>query len=901
MRFLRSSLFAAFAAVVAPAQATVIPVTSNSSAALEAAIVAANSLAFQTSAAQPVVIELASNLIGQTIFLTSAMPIIVVDWLTIRVAGASPSSRVVVDATNTSTTLRLTGRHATVRNIRFQNAGPPGSPFDVFTATGADGLLLENCEFDGAGGNALWLHGVVNATVQDCSFRFSAAGFAATGGTSGVTLQRNTFTANQQCMLLAVASQMTIRDSLFDGNGFAMALQPVCSNVTFGPNNVVKNSNLLPAIVSAGAVNLTITGNQFTDNHHAAIQLGDLTAFATITNNVLLRNGINFGTYQVLIDSSRFVHISGLVCRDGGGGVFASSTQQLTLKGLLAAPTAITGNDFEGVVVTACSDVVVDQVTIDDNLENVAGAQLSILGSTRVDVTGSGVTNAIGPSRIGVRIDASHNVRIGQGSVVLENPTGIFVSNSNDLTLGNWTGAGGSLEVRGLQPLQMLDCLRAQVGGIAGAPCTLRAGTTGSSIAVAVTRCHGGRFGPAVLIDGRATTSIAMQVADTNDATAQAVTMLGHTFAGLVGVNSPRLLVRDCVVDGGTNGPQATGVGILLNPGCHAARLFGNLAMRQQDNGFAVVNCDDVLVGPGNRAYDNGGDGFLFNDTGGGAPTRRATIQSSVAVGRNASGQSGLRCVHMLMNVVNVTSTRNGTGILLQLSTAATIVNTISHGNGLDRNRDAGSSGSWLHSLRGTTAGAGWTDQNVLTTNPLFVSAATNDVRLSAGSPAIDSGLHATPAGAGVPCADAALGLRILNATVDRGAHEFVPGAGTGNTLDIAGPWLRGFADGELAFTVRETPGQANQMFLIVMSGSGTGPLVVAPGGTPVPIVPDGLTGILLGAPAFSTGVLNGSGIGTVTLPIPASVTPLLPELTFVAVVSSLATPTNPVVVRFLP
>jgi hypothetical protein len=54
-----------------------------------------------------------------------------------------------------------------------------------------------------------------------------------------------------------------------------------------------------------------------------------------------------------------------------------------------------------------------------------------------------------------------------------------------------------------------------------------------------------------------------------------------------------------------------------------------------------------------------------------------------------------------------------------------------------------------------------------------------------------------------------------------------------------------------------------------------------------------------LSAPAASTGVLDGSGMGSLLLSLPAWVTPLLPELTFVAVVTSMATPTNPVVVRF--
>src|SRR6185503_13586941 len=69
-----------------PAQATIVPVATNTMAALEAAVVTANSLAFQASPSRPVVIEFAANLTGQTIFLTRALPVLAVDYVTIRVA-----------------------------------------------------------------------------------------------------------------------------------------------------------------------------------------------------------------------------------------------------------------------------------------------------------------------------------------------------------------------------------------------------------------------------------------------------------------------------------------------------------------------------------------------------------------------------------------------------------------------------------------------------------------------------------------------------------------------------------------------------------------------------------------------------------------------------------------------
>jgi hypothetical protein len=276
------------------------------------------------------------------------------------------------------------------------------------------------------------------------------------------------------------------------------------------------------------------------------------------------------------------------------------------------------------------------------------------------------------------------------------------------------------------------------------------------------------------------------------------------------------------------------------------------------------------------------------------------TIQSSVAVGRGLAAQSGIRCVHMLAALTNVTVTQNGNGVLLQSNANATLVNSISWGNGVDRNRDPGSTGNWRNCLRGTTTGSGtpgtWSDQNMLLVDPRFISAATGDVRLQAGSPAIDSGLHATPVGCGLPCADAALQPRIGNGTIDRGAYEFGTGA---NSLDLAGPWLRPAALNQLDFTVQRGPAQAGQLFLVLVSGSGTGPGFAAPGGASAPLVPDFFTALLQSVPTWCLGQLDGSGQGSLSLPLPPAILPFLPELTFAAVLSSGGQATNPVIVRF--
>jgi hypothetical protein len=887
------------------AQATILTVSTSSEAALAAAITAANAMAFQTSAAQPVVIEFAASLIGQTIALTQALPVLVVDHATVRVAGAGPAARVTLDATNAPIAFRTSSHHAVVRNLRFQNAGAPGSQQDVFTAFGTDDLRFEHCDFDAATGNALWLIGSTATTVTDCGFAQSASGLVAVGGTTGLTVLRCSFHGNQQGMLFAVADHVLVQDCVFDGNGRAVALQPTCADFTFGPGNVVVHTGNQPSFTAAGAVRLRLTGNQFTDNQHVAIQLRDLCADVTLSGNTLLRNAVPGNTYQVVVADCLGLLVTGLQCRDGGGGLFVTRTRLAAIAGSASAPVVITGNGREGLVLDSCSDVGVGQVTLSDNVRGIAGVQCAILGCQRVDISDTDITDATGAGDIGLRIDACENVRVGGGTSVLDHGgQGVLVDDSVDVVLGRWAGVTGSLTVRGATPLQIVDCARLQVAGSATAPCMLSAGPLASSVALTITRCFDGSYGPHLVVDGLHTASIAVQIADCNVGTFDGVTLRGHTGFGMVATGTTWLRVSGCLVDGGVGAPAATGEGLLLNPGCHGARLSNNLVQRQQGNAFVVRDCDDVWLGPGNRAIDNGGDGFVVQDTGTGPVVRRATIQSAVAVGRGVSAQNGFRCVRMRANLTNVTTTRNGTGVLLQQGSQATLVNTISWGNNLDRNRDAASTGTWLHGMRSTSAGTSspgsWVDQDVLVgVDPAFLSAATGDVRLTPGSAAIDSGLHATPVGAGLPSVDADQAPRIRGGRIDRGAYEFP--AASGNSLDLAGPWLRTSTQGQLDFTVRAGPSLAGQFFLLLLGGSGTGPGAIAPGGATVPLVPDPLTMVLLSLPSWCLGTLDGTGTGSVTVPLVPEVARILPELTFVAVVASSGTPGNPVVVRFLP
>lgn len=886
-------------------QVTVFPVVSNTPAALEAAIVAANARVFQTSAAQPVVIEFASNLIGQTISLAHALPVLVVDHVTLRVAGAVPSARVRIDASNAPTAFRIASRHALIENIAFQMVGTPTAPSqDVFSAAGTEDLTISNCSFEGATANGLWLIGATSTRIQDCQFRDSAAGLVLTAGSSGASVVRCLFANNQHGVLCAVAHDLQFGDCVFDSNHFAFDLVPVCSDVLFGPGNVVRNSTG-NALIAGGAVRLQITGNQFVDNLSSAVVLVDLCADVTLHGNVLDHNG-GVSAHQLLVHDCYAVSLQGLQCTNGGAGVSASATRLLNMTGSAASPILIAANNREGISLNGCTDVLLDQVTVLGNVQAISGVQVVMIGCQQIDVVRSTIGNATGPGDIGLRIADSQAMRVGLGTSVLDHGSqGILISQSSDLALGNWAAGPGSLSVRGPTPLQLIACTNVQVAGEAGAECTLSAGPPASNIAVPIGDTAGARLGPFLVIDAGQAAGTAVQITDSAGTLLDGVSVSGHTGWGITASGSVGLQIRGCTVDGGAGAQPAIGEGLLLNPGCHGAQLWGNLVRRQQGGAFLVRDSDDVWLGPGNRAIDNAGDGFAVTDSGSGPATRRVTLQSSAAIGRSLASQVGFRFAHVNAMVSNVTATRNGTGVLLHVGAMATLVNTISSGNTADRNRDPGSSGLWRHGVLGTSSGSGgpgsWSDANMLVgVNPQFVSPAAGDVRLTASSPAVDAGLHATPIGSGLPSADADLLPRIRGGVVDRGAYEFAPLSGTGNSLDLVGPWLRPAAQSELVFSVRSSPAQAGQYFLVLVGGSGTGPGSIAPGGSSVPLVADTYTSLLLTLPQWCLGVLDGTGSGAVTIPITPYLVPYLPELSFSAVIAGVGPPTNPVVVRYV-
>jgi hypothetical protein len=116
-------------------------------------------------------------------------------------------------------------------------------------------------------------------------------------------------------------------------------------------------------------------------------------------------------------------------------------------------------------------------------------------------------------------------------------------------------------------------------------------------------------------------------------------------------------------------------------------------------------------------------------------------------------------------DLTNLTVVANsGGGLLLNRFSGAvtSLFNSILHGNG----------GTELSTNQAPTSGANLIEGSSGATDPRFVDVALDDYRLRAGSPAIDAGSGAPPAGLGATDADG--GVRLLGTAVDLGAYEFV-------------------------------------------------------------------------------------------------------------------------------
>jgi hypothetical protein len=497
---------------------------------------------------------------------------------------------------------------------------------------------------------------------------------------------------------------------------------------------------------------------------------------------------------------------------------------------------------------------------------------------------------------------------IGNGTVVQDHGDVAVVANdSRDIVVGFRPGqsASGVTLRRNGTGVQFVDCRDSRVRGDASqsAAATLleRCGTP-SGPALRVIGGADCGVGPGVTIDAQQAAGLGIQL----DSAAQRVLIEGTHVRGQRSLGMSVQNCTDIVLRGNT----VSGANAASGPGLHCldctnVTLLGNTVLGHNGDGVTIDSCRDVLVGAGNRVVDNGGDGCLAQNSRNLSPVPRVTIESVMVVGRQNGSQSGFRAVNVDARLSNVTATRCAFGLLLQGgSTNATIVNSIFHGNTTDRANSSGRTAPMNFSLYGTSNGSAWSGAdnlvNTATNYPRFVNAAAGDLRLQAGSPAIDTGVHATPSGLALPAVDAEGEPRVRGNRVDRGASEFDPSGSSGNSLDLVGEWRRARTAQVLAFDLDASSAHANRPYYLLLSGAGTGPGVALPGGT-LPLLIDQWTMVFLGAPSLSTGLLDGQGRASHILPLPEPVVLLLPpRLTFAFVVGpASAFVSNPVIVDF--
>ena len=271
----------------------------------------------------------------------------------------------------------------------------------------------------------------------------------------------------------------------------------------------------------------------------------------------------------------------------------------------------------------------------------------------------------------------------------------------------------------------------------------------------------------------------------------------------------------------------ADGDEIVLNPGTHVFRActfvdgtaldtagglrldntVGQIVDSVFDNNECGLNGGAIFIRSGtvltidgtvfrNNTAMSGGAVQVYSDTG-----TIATMRNCVFQGNSASSAGGALYNRRTMNVVNCTFEGSvpdgigGTG-----SPVTTVSNSILWNNGASPIMVPGT-----RTVRWSTVEGGYTGAGNRADDPTFVNAAAGDLRLSAGSPAIDAGdtgLYCGPLvdhdgntrGVDAPGVDT--GLALTGPVVDMGAHEFQVGVvASGCASDINDDASVGFGD----------------------------------------------------------------------------------------------------------
>lgn len=556
---------------------------------------------------------------------------------------------------------------------------------------------------------------------------------------------------------------------------------------------------------------------------------------------------------------------------------------------LLTGNTMRDGGSTAILLRNRCISVVIEGNVIERNGRD-RQAQVVVRDSDRVAVRGNRIAGGLGD---GLAIDGGRDIDV-HGANVVETNVGVGVVVTGGATrvcIGPADPGGNVLgntirDNRGLAArfTGVVDChLTGNTVQANGR--TVIAGNTGP--VVFSDGCTDCAVGPGVTITGG---TAALEIRDSSRIQVDSLLASGYLDRGMQLAQSVDVQVRNCrflAAAGASSGISAFGSSPLL--------LLANECSGHAFSGFSFVGCADVVVGPGNRAVNNGQFGFQFQ-RGSGPSSSFVTIQSSVAVNHAGVG-AGIALQDIGAAVVNCTSAGNHRGIEVIGSATApvSVINSVFWAN-RERDRIAGvtATAAMDHSIFASSQGPWSGGVGNRNANPQFVALATHDVRLQASSPALGAGSVFVSR---LPVADADLEQRVRSPGVDCGAHERM----RASALTMVGSVLRSRANRIFELDLDAGTLHAGRQRVLLIGASGTAPGLPLQGVT-LPLQPDGLTTAWFASPA-AIGSLDASGRERFRLEVPAPVMAVLPpELTFAfAIWPSLGWASNPVMVRLLP
>jgi predicted outer membrane repeat protein len=547
------------------------------------------------------------------------------------------------------------------------------------------------------------------------------------------------------------------------------------TNVTFSKNTASAGGGMYNSGSSLILTNVTFSGNSATENGGGMYSFG---SYSTLTNVTFSGNSAAFGggMYNEISSSPTLTNVtfSGNTASTSGGGMWNGSYSSPTLTNCIlwgdgygeiyndatSSPTviySIVQGGHAGTGNKLTDPTFVDAVNGDLHLKagspaidagTNTGAPATDLGGRARPLDGDGdgtATTDMGAYEVGLwRVDkdaTGTNTGVSWTNAFTDLQSALAVASSGDQI---WVAEGTYKPTMGTDRTKSFTLL----GGVA---------------------LYGG-------FDGTETART-----DRNPVT-HATILSGDI--GTTGVSSDNSfhvvyssgLTSSAVLDGFTvTGGNANGLDF-LSPDTYGGGMYNDGSSPTLTN----------VTFRGNSSVFGGG--AMYNDGGSPTLTNVAFIKNSTLMG------GGMYNDGSSPTLTNVTFSKNsadsGAGIYDYHGSAPTLTNCILWGDAGGEIIDTGLSAS---TVTYSIVQGGWTGTGNKNADPLFVDVATDDLHLSAGSPAIDAATNT-----GAPLADLDGNLRPLDgdgdgtATTDMGAYEHAAMPGIAGLSPTSGPTAGG-------------------------------------------------------------------------------------------------------------